>query len=66
MPRVEYKTHSSSATIKKHKEDIEVETQKTLVRYSDSAEFKEMLMAADVLQVMPFLLLPIISENMRF
>ncbi|KAH6818660.1 hypothetical protein C2S51_002263 [Perilla frutescens var. frutescens] len=44
------KTHSST-TINKHKQDIKEEAQKTLVRYSNSAEFKEMLMFAEILQV---------------
>ncbi|XP_057786558.1 uncharacterized protein LOC131004000 [Salvia miltiorrhiza] len=45
------KTHSSTATYNKHKADIEEETHKTLVRYSNSAEFKEMVEAAHMLQV---------------
>lgn len=50
MTSVEPKTHSS-ATYNKRMEDAEGEAQKTLVRYSNSAEFKDMLVVADVLQV---------------
>ncbi|KAK6147818.1 hypothetical protein DH2020_018730 [Rehmannia glutinosa] len=41
----------SSATINKHREDIKEETQKTLERYTNCKETKEMLKIAQTLQV---------------
>ncbi|KAK4412780.1 Inactive protein kinase SELMODRAFT [Sesamum alatum] len=41
----------STATINKRKEDIEEATQKTLVQYSNCAEYKEILRTAETLQV---------------
>ncbi|KAI3444269.1 hypothetical protein Pfo_000934 [Paulownia fortunei] len=41
----------SSATINKHKEDIKEETQKTLERYANCAETKEILKIAETSQV---------------